>query len=129
MSHGDIMQPFAQKMLYKNISQIELLIMIFVLGITVPIDEGFKNKIRVFPLLPKTQTQSRLRSNLTYDEIININENEKPYDQYELRDLMRGHIGPCALRPLKYFDVGTIFLSDTLHNLYHGVMVRTYWQK
>ena len=36
---------------------------------------------------------------------------------------MKGHVGPCVLRSLKYFDVGISFLSDTLHNIYHGVMV------
>ncbi|CAF4218173.1 unnamed protein product, partial [Rotaria sordida] len=91
---------------------------------TVHIDEGSKNKIRVFPLLPQIQIQPRLRSNFTHDEIVNIDENDKPDDKEQLRDMMRGHVGPCVLRPLKYFDVGHSFLSDTLHNVYHGVMKR-----
>lgn len=35
----------------------------------------------------------------------------------------RGILGPCVLRQLKYFDVGFSFVSDNLHNVYHGVFV------
>ena len=38
-------------------------------------------------------------------------------------DQRKGYMGPCALRPLKYFDVGKSFLTDSLHNLYGGAMV------
>lgn len=38
-------------------------------------------------------------------------------------DQRKGYLGPCALRPLKYFDVGKSFLTDSLHNLYGGAMV------
>ncbi|CAF5100421.1 unnamed protein product [Rotaria sp. Silwood1] len=79
-------------------------------GETVYTDVESNHKIRVFPLLPKRQTQPRLRSNFTHDEIINIDENDKPADEDELRDMMRGHVGPCVLRPLKYFDVGSLLL-------------------
>lgn len=34
-----------------------------------------------------------------------------------------GILGPCALRQLEHFDVGFSFLSDNLHNIYHGVFV------
>jgi hypothetical protein len=34
-----------------------------------------------------------------------------------------GILGPCILRQLKYFDVGFSFVSDNLHNVYHGVVV------
>ena len=39
-------------------------------------------------------------------------------------DQRRGYLGKCALRSLKYFDVGPSFISDSLHNLYGGIMVR-----
>lgn len=84
---------------------------------------GSNHKIRVFPLLPTTQVQPRLRSNVTHDELIKRAEKKKIKDKTNLHDVMRGHAGPCALRSLKYFDVGHSFLSDSLHNVYHGVMV------
>ena len=34
-----------------------------------------------------------------------------------------GILGPCVLRQLKYFDVGSSFVSDNLHNIYHGAFV------
>ncbi|CAF4053365.1 unnamed protein product [Rotaria sp. Silwood2] len=55
-------------------------------GETVYTDVESNHKIRVFPLLPKRQTQPRLRSNFTHDDIINIDENDKPADKDELRD-------------------------------------------
>lgn len=90
---------------------------------TVPIKNGSSHKIRVFPLLPLTQAQPRLRSNVTHDELIQRAEKKKIKDKTKLHEVMRGHAGPCALRSLKYFDVGHSFLSDSLHNVYHGVMV------
>lgn len=99
---------------------------LYVLGQTVFVNEKSDHKIRVFPLLPEAHIQPRLRSNFTHDEIINIDEDDKPVDKDALRNTMRGHVGPCVLRTLKYFDVGHSFLSDSLHNLYHGVMVNVY---
>ena len=92
-------------------------------GETVPVENGSNHRIRVFPLLPVTQAQPRLRSNITHDELIARAEKTKIKDKQKLHAMMRGHAGPCALRPLKYFDVGHSFLSDSLHNIYHGVMV------
>ena len=111
--------------LFNTCLYVELLIIIL-LGVTVPINNESRKKIRVFPLLPEAQIQPRLRSNLTHDELVNIDENDKPNDINELRDMIRGHVGPCVLRSLKYFDIGYSFLSDTLHNIYHGVMVSSY---
>ena len=89
-----------------------------------PVENGSTHRIRVFPLLPATQAQPRLRSNLTQDELIARAEKKKKIeDKQKLHAMMRGHAGPCALRPLKYFDVGHSFLSDSLHNIYHGIMV------
>jgi hypothetical protein len=34
-----------------------------------------------------------------------------------------GILGPCILRQLKHFDVGSSFASDNLHNVYRGVFV------
>jgi hypothetical protein len=35
----------------------------------------------------------------------------------------RGILGPCILRELSYFDVGTSFMADSLHNVYIGAFV------
>jgi hypothetical protein len=80
-------------------------------------------KIRVFPLVPKHQQQPRLRTNETYDFFMNIYKKQHFVKDTELRDRLRGHINPCVLRDLTYFDVGRSFLSDSLHNIYHGVVV------
>ncbi|CAF1607895.1 unnamed protein product [Rotaria magnacalcarata] len=93
-------------------------------GITVVIKPKSKKKIRVFPLVSAHQQQPRLRTNETYDIFMNTYEKERFTNNNELRDRLRGHIGPCGLRSLTYFDVGTSFLSDSLHNIYHGVMKR-----
>ncbi|CAF4053495.1 unnamed protein product [Rotaria magnacalcarata] len=78
-------------------------------SITVVIKPKSKKKIRVFPLLPAHQQQSRLRTNETYDIFMNTYEKERFTNNNELRDRLRGHIGPCTLRSLTYFDVGTSF--------------------
>lgn len=93
------------------------------LGITVSIHEKSQKKIRVFPLLPVDQIQPRLRTNETYDELMKIDPKKRVTTKTELRDQMRGQIDVCILRDLTYFDVGKSFLSDSLHNIYHGVMV------
>ncbi|CAF1429580.1 unnamed protein product [Rotaria sp. Silwood1] len=68
--------------------------------------------------------QPRLRTNETYDTFMKVYAQERLLNHVELRDRLRGHISPCVLRELTYFDVGTSFLSDSLHNVYHGVMKR-----
>ena len=37
----------------------------------------------------------------------------------------KGFRGPCILRSLSHFDVGSSFLVDSLHNVYLGVFVST----
>ena len=93
------------------------------IGITVLVHEKSGKKIRVFPLLPVDQSQPRLRTNQTYDELMKIDQKKRATIKTELRDQMRGHVGVCILRDLTYFDIGNSFLSDSLHNIYHGVMV------
>lgn len=95
-------------------------------GITVALKEKSQKKIRVFPLVASDQTQPRLRTNETYDEFMKIDPSERAKKRLELRDQMRGHVGVCLLRSLTYFDVGSSFVSDSLHNIYHGVMVSCY---
>jgi hypothetical protein len=94
-----------------------------ILGVTVAITSKSKKKIRVFPLVPERHQQPRLRTNQTYDVFMNIYKKERLMNHTELRDRLRGHISPCVLRDLTYFDVGTSFASDSLHNIYHGVVV------
>ncbi len=96
---------------------------VFILGITVAVKLNSNKNIRVFPLVPENQPQPRLRTNETYDVFMNIYKNERFKNDTELRDRLRGHISPCVLRDLTYFDVGSSFLSDSLHNIYHGVVV------
>ena len=36
---------------------------------------------------------------------------------------VKGIRGPCVFRPLIYFDVGSSFLTDSLHNIYLGLFV------
>ena len=92
-------------------------------GVTVYVREKSKKKIRVFPLLPRTMPQPRLRTNEIYDAFMAIAPSERATNKLELRDQMRGQISECVFRDLTYFDVGKSFLSDSLHNIYHGVMV------
>jgi len=54
---------------------------------------------------------------------MNKYENEHFTSDTDLRDRLRGHISPCVFRDLTYFDVGSSFLSDSLHNIYHGTVV------
>ena len=41
----------------------------------------------------------------------------------ENKESEHGILGPCVFRQLKYFDVGFSFVSDSLHNVYHGAVV------
>ncbi|CAM4943066.1 unnamed protein product [Rotaria socialis] len=93
-------------------------------GETVAVKPNSKKKIRVFPLVPNHQEQPRLRTNTSYDIFMNKFAKERFRNDTQLRDRLHGHISPCILRDLTYFDVGTSFLSDSLHNIYHGVVKR-----
>lgn len=93
-------------------------------GETVQIKPNSKKRIRVFPLVADHQEQPRLRTNATYDELMQNYKKECMKSYFELRDRLRGHTSPSVLRDLTYFDVGTSFTSDSLHNIYHGVVVR-----
>ncbi|CAF3939316.1 unnamed protein product [Rotaria sp. Silwood1] len=39
-------------------------------------------------------------------------------------DEAKGHVGPCALTRLRFFDMRQSFLIDSLHNLYSGAFRR-----
>ncbi|CAF2094813.1 unnamed protein product [Rotaria magnacalcarata] len=85
-------------------------------GITLPIKSNSKKKIRVFPLVTAHQQQLRLRTNETYDEFMKIYAQEPFKETNEMRDRLRGHIGPCSLRDLTYFDVDTSLITSTVHS-------------
>lgn len=87
------------------------------------VDEKSKKKIRVFPLIAEHEPQPRLRTNETYDSYVSAGLGVSSEINNQLRDKMHGHVTTCSLRKLRYFDVGESFLSDSLHNVYHGVMV------
>ncbi|CAF1462164.1 unnamed protein product [Rotaria sordida] len=83
-----------------------------------------KGHIRCFPL--DTTNPPDLRSNKTYDQAMKILTKNK---QQRARrnsltgadnDAAKGHVGPCALRRLRFFEMGQSFLIDSLHNLYSG---------
>lgn len=85
------------------------------LGITVPSRVNYNHYIRVFPISKDTNQQAMLRSNKNYDLVMKLKNPDI--------DQRKGYMGICAMRKLKYFDVGHSFLTDSLHNLYSGVMV------
>jgi hypothetical protein len=87
-------------------------------------------------------SQPQLRSNERYDYLLavkQVNDTEienitrRPLNRAAKRKLKKrliknkesehGILGPCVLRQLEYFDVGFSFLSDSLHNVYHGAFV------
>lgn len=92
------------------------------LGITVPTKSGSKVKIRVFPIR-RNDEKPKSRTNFSYDLKMAIPERFRPTRKEDLRDFMRGHLGECHLRDLRYFDIGQSFAFDTLHNLYRGTFV------
>ncbi len=78
------------------------------------------------------------RSNTRHDELLIIyQENAKELAAFIERGgsrgrkklvekhqlLVKGIEGPCVLRSLAYFDVGSSFLVDSLHNVYLGAFV------
>jgi len=68
-------------------------------------------------------TLSLPRNNKLYDSIMeNFNDTEIQTEDKQ-DDNLKGYRGKCVLRELNYFDVGVSFLSDSLHNCYHGVVV------
>jgi hypothetical protein len=81
--------------------------------------------MRVFPI--DKYTLSSPRNNEIYDLIMkymddnNVIINDKTNDK--TNDDLKGYRGKCVLRELTYFDVGISFLSDSLHNCYHGAAV------
>jgi hypothetical protein len=83
---------------------------------------GSKNKIRVFPVDKYTLTSPR--NNNLYDSIMKDFDNTRTENQIKEDDRLKGHRGKCILRELTYFDMGVSFLSDSLHNCYHGATVR-----
>lgn len=80
-----------------------------------PSRDGSVHHLRVFPLATRPQEEAELRSNENYDKVMKL---KNPTE-----DQRKGYLGECALRLLKYFDVGRSFLTDSLHNLYGGAMV------
>ena len=44
-------------------------------------------------------------------------------DKDPTKDKACGHLGHCALRELRYFEIGESFCFDSLHGLYAGVFV------
>lgn len=90
-------------------------------GETVPTSRHSKKYIRVFPM--DRHTPMTPRNNELYDAIVNAIPDEDESVYIKKADEFKGHRGKCALRELKYFDVGMSFLSDSLHNCYHGAAV------
>lgn len=94
-----------------------------------------KGRCNVFVMTDGDTLQKR--NNQRHDELLLIYEaNEKELaafikrgdrgrDKLEKKHqlLVKGIQGPCVLRSLAYFDVGSSFVVDSLHNVYLGVFV------
>ncbi len=113
----------------------------YYLGYSVPSSHNSHHHINCFPI-DNSLNQPHLRSNDRYDYLLSIKQkndaevekmSSRPLNRAAKRKLKkkliknkeseRGILGPCVLRQLKYFDVGFSFLSDNLHNIYHGACV------
>ena len=113
----------------------------FCLGCSVRSSDDSHHRINCFPIDIST-IQPHGRSNERYDHLLALkqrNDDELdrirsgPLDRTSKRDLKKkclenkemehGIAGECVLRQLKYFDVGFSFVSDSLHNIYHGAFV------
>lgn len=99
----------------------EIIILTIFSGETVPTNRHATNYIRVFPI--DQHTPITPRNNELYDSIINMFQDEDKFSLKKKDDELKGYRGECILRELKYFDVGMSFLSDSLHNCYHGSAV------
>ncbi|CAF0944330.1 unnamed protein product [Adineta ricciae] len=94
-------------------------------GESVAAGRGF---IRCFPT--NHTNLPELRSNKTYDEAMKIlrKSSKQRVGRNSLTgthtDEAKGYVGPCALRRLRFFDMGHSFLTDSLHNLYGGLFLR-----
>jgi hypothetical protein len=98
------------------------------LGETVLVKVNSTNKIRVFPI--DQYTLSPIRNNQLYDLIMKYMDDMGIDYNDKQNDNLKGHRGKCVLRDLSYFDVGISFVSDSLHNCYHGVTVsKTYFDE
>ncbi|CAF4188742.1 unnamed protein product [Rotaria magnacalcarata] len=97
------------------------------------------HRINCFPI-KNSLNPPHLRSNDRYDSLILIKElndieieminchsldckakRQLKQKLIENKESEHGILGSCMLRQLKYFDVGFSFVSDNLHNVYHGV--------
>lgn len=85
-----------------------------------------------FDVLNETQQ----RCNVRYDTLLALKQSrdfnrsqlpKKEQKKQEKCDLQknRGILGPCVLRFCTMFDVGSSFMSDSLHNVYIGAFVST----
>jgi hypothetical protein len=82
------------------------------------------HRIRVF-VTEKDQPKPELRSTERYQTIKRLIQSQKPTPgSDEEQDMRRGYLGLCLLSDLEFFDQGRSFLSDSLHTLYGGAMVR-----
>lgn len=75
-----------------------------------------------------------LRSNKRYDILIELKSmhehlrersSSESIKSLELKHKKaeKGILGQCSLRKLSYFDVGSSFMADSLHNIYIGAFV------
>ncbi|CAM4781977.1 unnamed protein product [Rotaria magnacalcarata] len=67
-----------------------------------------------------SRTPAILRNNMTYDHFMKILTTSYAANDSS-KDRACGHAGPCALRQLTYFEIGSSFCFDSLHGLYAGV--------
>ena len=96
-----------------------------------------RGHVRSFAMDKPTIEQVQQRTNERYDTLVRLKQHHeqvinnlpkrsskqrknilKQYGQAE-----RGVMGICVLRSLSTFDVGTSFMTDSLHNVYRGAFV------
>ncbi|CAF1577303.1 unnamed protein product [Adineta ricciae] len=97
---------------------------------------NYEGRCNTFPMTEGDRL--RKRDNKRYDELLLVYESNakelaafiergtrgrnKLMNKHKLS--VKGIQGPCVLRSLAYFDVGSSFLVDSLHNVYLGVFRR-----
>lgn len=83
------------------------------------------HKIRVFPTNEDDQTELRssARCEIVFNKLAKVKRRNHLLKQEDELNLRLGYLGKCSLTILSYFDHGYSFLMDTLHTIYHGVLV------
>ncbi|CAF1463411.1 unnamed protein product [Adineta ricciae] len=97
-----------------------------------------RGRVRSFAASKTDLERIILRSNARHDSLVNLRtlhqqqiNNSVNQSREQKKELARKHIlaekgilGPCIFRSLFVFDVGSSFMTDSLHNIYSGAFKR-----